>query len=364
MGSEIVAERDEGADPISSRSAVPFEVITPAPVDAWRAAVASDPEALADHTPEWTAAIIGGAWRDASRAYRFADGSSVVLPLLHRGPRAPGLTWASSPPSGCGFGGLVGEASTDPDVIAAVMADLAAQRWLSLRIRPVPGTHDRWAAAAPAEAEVFRRRAHVLDLRPGPDALLAAMRKSTRRAIRRHEREGLEVRTGVGGQLLATYEELRGASVAHWASTQHEPLWLARRRAAWRDPHARLRATAAELGDRFRVWVAVVGGRPVMATIVVEGSVVHALRAASDRDAAPWGAMPYLDWLAIVHACRRGSHALNLGESGTSASLSSYKEGLGAVAHDYTEVRLERLPITKVDTAARRAVKGLIGFRD
>ncbi|MGN6693062.1 MAG: GNAT family N-acetyltransferase [Aquihabitans sp.] len=345
--------------------ALVVDVASPVPAAEWRQAVAADPGAMADHTPEWTGAIARSGWRDASRRYRFADGTSVVLPLLHAGSRHPSGTWAASPPSGRGFGGLVGDGADDPAVIGAVMADLVAQRWLSLRIRPSPGTGDRWARAAPPSASTIRRRAHVIDLRPGSEAVFAAMRKSTRRAIRRHERGDVEVRTGVGGELLETYQLLRRSAVEHWAGAQHEPLWLARRRAAWRDPADQLQATAAALGDRFRVWVASIGGRPCAANIVVDGPVAHAVRAASDRSVdAPSGVMQYLDWLAVEHACRAGSVALNLGESGESSSLGSYKEGLGAVAHDYAEVRVERLPITPVDTAARRLAKRIIGFRD
>ena len=55
---------------------------------------------------------------------------------------------------------------------------------------------------------------------------------------------------------------------------------------------------------------------------------------------------------------------MNLGESGTSASLSAYKEGFGAVGYDYSEIHLERLPITTVDQHGRSLVKRLVRFKD
>ncbi|MCU1368978.1 MAG: hypothetical protein JWO77_172 [Ilumatobacteraceae bacterium] len=357
---------DRGA-PRESRpsSRLRAEVISPAPPAAWTRIAADDPRAMADHSPEWTASIAQWGWRDASRLYRFPDGSSVVLPLLHRGSRPPAATWAASPPAGRGFGGLVGEAAADPKVIRAVLADLAEQRWLSLRVRPAPETGRTWASVAPPTARAVERRAHLIDLAPGRDAVHDAMRKSTRRAVRRHERGGVDVQVGVGGELLDVYERLRQASVEHWAKAQHEPLWLARRRAGRRDPADRLRATAAALQGRFKVWVASIDGRPVAANVVVSGPTAHAIRAATDRSIdAPSGVMQYLDWLAIEDACREGSQAFNLGESGTSGSLSSYKESLGASGHDYTEIRIERLPITTIDDGARRVVKRIIGFRD
>ncbi len=341
------------------------QVTSPVPAEAWRRIAATDPRAMADHSPEWTAAIARSGWRDASRLYRFADGSSVVLPLLQKATRSRSTTWAASPPAGRGFGGLVGEGADEREVIGAVLADLAAQRWLSVRVRPSPELGDRWVEAAPPAARIVPRCAHLIDLRPGPDVIFATMRKSTRRAVRRHQQRPPDIRIGEGGELLDAYEHLRQGSIEHWAQRQHEPLWLARRREGWRSPADRLHATATALGRRFRVWVALVEGRPVAANVVVSGPTAHAIRAASDRTiAAPSGLMQYLDWLAIEHACRTGSHALNLGESGGSKSLSSYKEGLGAVAHDYAEIRIERIPITRVDDAARRAVKRIIGFHE
>lgn len=320
---------------------------------------------MADQSPAWSRALAHWGWRDASRLYRFADGRSVVLPLLAADGRWRYRGWACSPPAGRGFGGLVGEGARDLAVVRAVFADLSSQRWLSVRVRPSPDTGDLWARAAPPRTRVVARRAHVLDLTPGSESLFEGMRKSTRRYVRRYQRGGLEVETGEGGALLDVYQELRGRSVRQWAAAQHEPLWLAQRRAARSDPADRLHECARGLGDRFRVWVARVDGRAVAANLVVSGPTSHAVRAASARgDDVPPGAMQYLDWLAIERAVHEGSVAMNLGESGTSDSLSAYKEGFGAVAHDYTEVRFERVPITPLDRHGRAMAKRLIGFRD
>jgi hypothetical protein len=339
--------------------------ISPVPADDWHRLAAEDLHAMADQSPEWSSALGQGAWRDASRLYRFADGRTVVLPLLASNAAWRGRGWAASMPASRGFGGLVGRWANDLDVISAVLNDLASQRWLSIRIRPSPVTGDSWARAAPPQARVIARRAHVLDLTPGPEALFYGMRKSARRYVRRYERGGLEVEVGQGGELLDVYQELRQHSIRQWAAAQHEPLWLATRRAAMRDPPERLDSCARGLGARFRVWVARVDGRAVAANVVVSGSTAHAIRAASLRGSdVPPGAMQYLDWLAIERASQQGSVAMNLGESGTSPSLSAYKEGFGAVAHDYSEVRLERLPITTLDRCSRSLVKRIVRFQD
>jgi hypothetical protein len=320
-----------------------MEVVSPAPRDVWADAVAADPLALADHTPAWTDAICTTRWRDASRAYLLPDGRAVVLPLVRR----TALPWYASNPPGWGFGGLVGDGAHDPAVIAAVRADLTGLG-MTVRVRPLPQDGAAWGTG-------IARRSHVLDLTPGPEALLAGMRRSVRRYAR-HEHDV------VRGDLDA-YEELWRLSVDRWATRQGEPLALGRRRALFRDPPSRMRALAQHLSTDFGLWVARVDGRPVAANVVVFGRSAHATRAVSDQDRATAGVMQHIDWLGIQEACARGSAVMHLGESGTSKTLAFYKEGLGAVPVDYAEVRLERVPLTAADRVARTAVKRLIGFK-
>ncbi len=331
-----------------------MHVQSPAPRPAWLEAVAADPLAMADATPAWTDAVCVGRWRDVSRAYLLDDGSTVVLPLVQRSG------WAASMPPGHGYGGLVGARAHEPAVIRAVAEDLKALRKATLRVRPLPEDGAAWSVPG---ATLIAKRAHVLDLTPGPDALFPALRSSVRRAVRRCERLEVEVRVGATPDLLSAYETLWGLSVDRWATGQGEPLWLARKRAVLRDPPDRMRVLAAHLHDRFRLWVAFVDGTPVASNLVVLGNVAHATRANVDVERAPSGVAHYLDWLAMVDAYEHGCTAMNLGESGQSESLAFYKEGLGAVPVDYVEARFERLPLTRVDQAARTAVKKLIGFR-
>lgn len=342
-----------------------MDVVTPAPRPPWRDLADADPSALADHDPAWTDAVVrSGRWRDASRWYHLSNGSSVVLPLVAT-TAVPGLSYYASLPNGWGFGGLVGNGGIEPAVIALVIGDLAAQGWHSVRIRPDPLSGSAWGDAAPAGAATVARRAHLLDLTPGPTDLMAAMRKSTRRAIRRGERDAVDVEVGHSAELLDEYDRLWRLSVDRWAKAQHEPLWLARRRAVLRDPPSRLRHLAAEFGDRFCLWVARDRGEAVAANVVVNGPSTHIARAVMDRQrVGSSGIMQYLDWLAIEAACRSGSIRVNLGESGGSASLSHYKESLGARPYDYTELRMEQVPITRLDNALRAGVKKLVGFNE
>lgn len=336
-------------------------VASPAPRHVWQEAVSADAMALADHTPAWADAIVGtGQWTDASRAYRLDDGSHVVLPLSrHRRVHA----WLASPPYGWGFGGLTGPRAQDPQVVAAVLADLAGMTALRLRVRPNPLAGAAWDAVPLRGAVRLGSRAHVLDLRGGLEAVLAGMKKETRRHIRRVEALDLEIEVGSGSGLLAEYQHLRSLSVARWAEQTREPMWLARRREKVSEPPTRTYALAAAMPDDFRVRVARIDGHAVAANVVVLGRNAHATRSAMDRERlGSLGVMPYLDWLAIQEAHARGCEWFHLGETGGSTALAAYKEALGAVAHDYPEIRFETVPLTPADKAARRLVRRTLGM--
>jgi hypothetical protein len=338
--------------------------MSPAPRALWGEVVADDPMALADHTPAWADAIVGtGHWVDASRAYALDDGSYVVLPLFRR-RRAP--AWFASPPRGWGFGGLTGRRAQEPSVVAAVLRDLSGLGVVRLRVRPNPLAGAAWRTDLPrGRALVIESRAHVLDLRVGADAVLAGMKKETRRHIRRVEALDLDIEVGSHAALLAEYQHLRALSVTRWAEQTHEPVWLARRRERVSEPPARTDALAAALGDDFRVRVARIDGHPVAASVVALGRNAHATRSAMDRERlGSLGLMPYLDWLAIKEALAAGCEWFHLGETGGSTALAAYKEALGAVGHDYPEIRFERAPLTSADMAARRAVRRALGMVD
>jgi lipid II:glycine glycyltransferase (peptidoglycan interpeptide bridge formation enzyme) len=160
------------------------------------------------------------------------------------------------------------------------------------------------------------------------------------------------------------YDLYLGA-IERWSERQREPLALATWRARRRDPLEKLRAMAAHLGKDFCHFVAYHEGRAVASSILLTGPTAHDTRAAMDREAA--GAVRANDLLqshSIRHAVELGCSRYHLGESGASTSLAAYKERWGAVGLHYAEYRIERLPVTRLDTAARGAVKRLIGFKD
>jgi Acetyltransferase (GNAT) domain len=329
------------------------------PRDVWESVADSDPEVLVTQTPAWMDAVcMSGRWNDVTREYE-VDGRRILVPLAQRVPALPAMTIHASPPTGWGFGGLIAEGGVRAEDIAAVLADLTRRPGLRLLIRPNPLQRDRWPNGVGIP---IRRRAHVLDLRPGTDAIWTSMRARTQ--IRKAQRH-VNIETDTTGRLLPVFFDLLDLSRERWARQQHEPVWLARWRGRRLDPLAKWRRIASALGDRCRVSIAWTQGRPAAGLIVLQGRNAHYTRGAMDRElAAPTSASTGLQWKAICDAADAGCSWYHMGETGTSKSLSMFKEQLGAEPHDYMEYRFERLPFTRVDHAARGAVKRLVGFQE
>lgn len=336
-----------------------------APREQWRAVLADDPLALPEHTPEWVDAVCaGGPFTDATRLYELPDGRRFVLPLVRRTGLGgvAGQLW--SLPRSWGLGGLVGP-HLDADVVRAVVDDLASRPAVRVVVRPDP-LRDEWkAAAAHPKVHASPRRAHVLDLAGGLEGVRARLTSLTRRNLRTAERLGVRVEVDRDGSLLPIYHRFYDMSVDRWAGKQNEPLALARWRAARRDPVGKFDVIAEHMGDAFRHYVAFQGDTPAASIIVLFGRTASYSRGAMDRDlAAPLRANDLLHWTAIQDACAAGCTYYHMHETGDSESLARFKERLGATSVDYSDYRIERLPVTKADKTLRTAVKKVIGFRD
>jgi hypothetical protein len=339
-------------------------VSTSIPRDTWRSLLESDPWALPEQSPDWINAITAeGRFKDASRLYTLTDGRRFVLPLVRRRGLAGAGGWLQSPPEAWGIGGPVGPGLDGP-ATELIVADLATLAEVRISVRPDPATGSLWPVAHPRLVRM-ERRAHVLELFGSLETIEAGYSSSTRQNVRRAIRSGVEVRLAHDGKFLAIHHELFMKSVNRWASAQREPASMARFRARRRDPLRKLQSMADHLGEGFCNFVAFHEGVAVASIIVLVGRTAHYTRGAMDSElAGPVRANELLHSRAIQHAAGVGCSRYHMGESGGSTSLSRFKEKFGAVPHDYAELRLERLPVTSLDTALRTAVKRSVGFRD
>jgi hypothetical protein len=334
--------------------------------DEWEEIASGDPSAVAEQFPSWIDAITAcSAFVDRSRLYRFADGRRFVLPLVARRgvPTPTASLWSF--PNAWGIGGVVG-ADLDAVVVDRIVDDLHALGVARVSIRVEAGSDAHWRHLVDDKrVTVLPRTTHVADLGPGSEAYFAQLPGMTRRAVRRAERRETQIRVGRGGELLAEHYRLFERSIERWAAQQHEPTWLAMVRGRRRDPLSKLRSIGEHLGDRFCVIVGDVGGVPAASAIVLLGPTVRYTRGAIDvAVAGSTGVNDAVHWRALELAMEYGASRYNMGESGSSAGISAFKERFGAVPVTSGEYRIERLPLTAADRAARAAVKKLIRFQD
>lgn len=344
-----------------------YEVTSPEPREVWRELLQNDPEALPSQSPEWLDCLCTfGGYQDASRLYKFADGQQLLMPVVKRKGLPDFMSVQASFPYAWSVGGVISSCPLRIDHLSVVFADLARTPFLTMRLFPNPLQGDLWKAAQPARVNVIPRRAHVLDLEGGWKRVWQErMASGTRRKARKAERAGVEVEGDTTGRLLGVFYKLFLLSVERWAEQQHEPVWLARWRAQQRDPLRKLEYLARHLGSQFKVWVAWHDGHAVAASVVLLGTNAdYALGAMDKERAGPVYANYLLHQRAIEDACRLGCRYYHMGESGESEGIAHFKERFGARAYPYSEYRLERLPLSRIDSGLRGVVKRAIGFQD
>lgn len=324
---------------------------SPAPRDAWRALLAQCPGALAFQTPEWTDCLCAtGRYRDASRMYELPDGRSLLVPMVRRLGATRPLRLQASLPYGWGFGGIVAPEPLTASDVSTVLQDLTGDGPARVSLRPNPLCAAAWEEGAPTGVKRIPRAAHVLELESNFEDVHARFKDTARRAVRKAERSPLTVTCDTSGAHVAVFHSLYRCSVARWASKSREPVWLARARAALREPEVKLRLVAERLGEACQIWIAWLDGRPAASIVVLShGESASYWRGAMDTEVAGRTQPNYLlHARAIAAACRAGRRHYHMGETGASESLAQFKTRFGARAHDYIEYRVERLPLAAI----------------
>jgi len=346
----------------------PLRVTSPAPVDAWERVLASAPNALPSQTPTWLRCVCAvEGYADVSRLYETADGRRIVLPLVRRPGLGPILATDLGLPVGWGPGGLVCEGGElRPEDVRMVVTDLARRPVLSTLVRPDPAAAGTWEAAVPASVLRERRMTQTVFLDGGFDEVWRErFRSDTRNRIRRAERAGVLVEWDDTGRLVPVFHQLYGESVDRWARRDRLPVPLARRLAARREPHRKLRTVAEMLGSRCRIYAAYHEGRPVAAIVVLFGATtaMYWRGAMLEKLAGPVYANYLLHKTAIADAIEAGCAAYNMGDSARVSSLELFKSRFGAVSQDYACYRIERVPITPLVQRARGGVRRILALR-
>ena len=210
------------------------------------------------------------------------------------------------------------------------------RRWDYVEFRPrTDRFHSHWSTTV-TERYWF----HAVDLRRSEEELLASLHKdSTRRKIRRAEREGLVYAEGRGDDALRDFYAL--------------VVVTRRRHQLLPQPFAWFRNLAAALGDSMKIRLAYHHGRPVAAILTLHHRDAMVYKyGASDARFHALGGMHLLFWKTIRDARSHGCTVFDLGRCDIdNEGLARFKERWGAVR---TEINYWRHGDSSVISALRR----------
>jgi hypothetical protein len=328
------------------------------PPAAWSEVLADDPGATIYQTPAWFEATkaASGA-KDVSRLYVLEDGRRLVLPMLRRVP-VPGVVLDDSYPGTYGAGGLLASGGLRASDVAHVLTDLLRRSATRTRVKATYQTAGCWDAVHIRGVKGLSQRVEVLDLDGGfPRVWDTRFHSSARRAVRKAERSRLIVECDSGERLISTFYDL----YLEWTDRRAEESGLPPAVAAWRarrrEPLRMFQAVATRLGDCCRVWVASYDGEPIaaMITLVYREHAVYWRGYSKKAVAGPLRANNLLQRLAIEDACEAGCRYYSMGESGGVAPLIRFKQTLGATPRRAIERRIERVPISALESFEGRA---------
>ncbi len=340
-----------------------LRIVSPAPRQIWRQALAGDPTALPSQTPEWVDWLCATRGRtDASRLYQFPGGRQLVLPLVAR--TCGGLLLSEeSMPYGFGYGGaLVTGGRPTAGEIRAILGDLADRPAARASLVPNPLNAGPWEDNAPASAVRLPFLCQFVDLAGGFESVWSERyRSQTRSKLRKALKSGLDIRRYPDPAIVEAFAELNARSVERWAAQRGQPLWAARLVERCRDRVGQLTTASAALGDMCVVRSAHLHGRPVAVVASLHfGQQAVGWLAAMDRELANrTSGSTLLQSMAIEDACNKGARYFHMGESDPGSGVESSKAALGGTPLRYNALRFERLPLTNLDQRARAVLQRL-----
>lgn len=189
------------ADAGTVRDSERFRVVNPMTEPSWDHWIGAHPQSTVFHTAAWAAVLQETyGFRPQYWVAAGVGAPRAILPLMEcasplTGKRGVSLPFTDYVPP------LVGENATFKALLDQALAQGRQRGWRTLECR---GGADYLPDAA-ASLTFYR---HVLDLRGGEASLLAGFDSSVRRAIRKAERSGIEIRREESREAVAAYYAL------------------------------------------------------------------------------------------------------------------------------------------------------------
>jgi hypothetical protein len=236
-----------------------------------------------------------------------------------------GRMWVRSLPFGTYGGPLFSADDPDPAGIRRTLAEGFA-RWLDeepvaggeLVHAPIgddPEPYPEWRAIS---SRLTAGYTHVIDLAPGSEAILAGLKRETRKGMRRSERLGLVVEEEP--QALAEVHRFYLEQAGEWGIKRPYPLPFLRALIDHPSGFARLHVARAE--GRLQAGVMALSGAGET-FLWWSGSAPESRRTL---------AYPYLLLRILVSADESGERRLNIGSSGGQDRIERFKESIGGNA--------------------------------
>jgi hypothetical protein len=294
------------------------------------------------HTPEYVA-LCAREDGEACALYAAAGDNQLLLPLVRREVPLRGRTDLSSP---YGYPGpllLARDASFLEDALSAALQFLRDEGVVALFVRLHPLLEVPLAPLEKFGAVVEHGATVCIDLRHGPAATWADMRKSHRYEIRRSEREGLVARRDVEWRSLNEFVALYTATMQRRSAQAH-----------YFFPERYFTDLRDALGERLTLWVATQSERILAASLFTEVSgIVQYHLSASDESIVAGEPTKLIIDAVRKWAHERGDTDLHLGGGVGAAddSLLFFKSGFSSRRCSFRSWRVVVDPATYAELA-------------
>jgi lipid II:glycine glycyltransferase (peptidoglycan interpeptide bridge formation enzyme) len=262
----------------------------------WDAFVAAHPRGHALQSSAWGALKGTAGWRARRLAVVGPGGLLAGTQLLLRSRLGVTMAYAPRGPL------FSGDAAADELLLAGLRRVARRARAALLRLEPnvLEGQHDSAALHSRLLLHDFRTAQPIqphssilLDLRPEPDRLLAAMSKGHRADIRRAAREGVGVRWGAGQAELDAFYAILADTARRAQFGIHSREYYA--------------TVLAQFGDAARIWLAERDGQAQAAALTLAwGQEALYLYSGSTEAGLGSGAQHAIQWEVIRWARERG----------------------------------------------------------
>lgn len=302
---------------------------------AWRRILCAKERYSFFQTPQW-AALLADLLPNARpyhRRFQFSDGREALLPCLSL-PKKWGLHKLESLPWGT-YGDLIAAAPLTDDHRYAAIKSLLTLRHPICTVTVNPAEYTE-SVSEPLKGKfgwkVKTCATHILHLQPGFEAIWSQrFQPRLRTSIRRAEREGVTIRSGLSEENVEIIKSLYRTACEQWSGVETLP----------EDFFGRLTRLNQESAQ---IWIAEREDVPLAANVMFYGrGEAQYFAGASDKRYSSLQSPKFLMSEIIRDACARKITDFNFGASGGLPGVEQFKGLFGAEEAPYRQLHAAHL---------------------